>query len=377
MRATVSKKDFANAISIAREAISEKSPLPILSHFLIKAQTGSLKISATDLEIGVEITIDARVIEEGSFSTPAKTLSDYIGNLPDGDLHLEKEHETLEIKAEHSRFTLMTLPPDEFPLIPRFEQSPDFSIAQKTLKEMIRNVIFAAASKEETRAVLTGVLVTLKQDTLEFITTDGRRLARMKETVKRLTQKDMRFAVPSRTFHEMARALKDPEEEVMVALKGGQVLFDMKDLYIISRVLEGKFPEFEQVIPEYTDKRITVERQKFLLAMKRALIMAQDKENPRLVRLAAKKDRIILRANTPDLGSAYEEIPAIFEGEEVEIAYNGQYFLDVLSNLQEDIVTFDLTSSESPGIIRPKGRENYVYVVMPVRLREEITDEND
>jgi len=237
---------------------------------------------------------------------------------------------------------------------------------------MIRNVIFATASKEETRAVLTGVLVILKQGILNFVTTDGRRLARMTETIKSQSQRDLRFTVPCRTFNEILRSLKDPEEDVTVALKGGHVLFDMKDQYIISRVLEGKFPEFEQIIPDHTDKKITIERLKFLTAMKRVLIVAQDKQNPKLVKLGAKKDRIVLKANTPDLGSAYEEIPAVMEGDEVEIAYNGQYFLDVLSNLQEDILTFQLTNSESPGIIRPQGKENYVYVVMPVRLREEI-----
>ncbi|MDQ7826751.1 MAG: DNA polymerase III subunit beta [Candidatus Eremiobacteraeota bacterium] len=371
MRATIHKKDLENAISIASNAISQKSPLPILSHFLINAETGRLKVSATDLELGIECVTDAQVIEEGSFTTPADKFKDIVKLLPDEDLSLQKDGEELEVKCSSSNYRFMTLPPDEFPLIPRFDEKPDIVISQRNLKETIRSVIFATASKEETRAVLTGVLVIVKGNTADFIATDGRRLAMMKEDIERDSPKELKFVIPGHTLSEISKFLKDTDDKVRIGVKSGQVFFDTGSVFILSRILEGKFPQFEQVIPERSSKKITISRQKFLSAMRRTLIMAQEKNNPFLVKTFIKSDRLILKANTPDVGSAYEEVPCSLEGDEVEIAFNGQYFLDVLATLQDETVIFEVSNNESPGVIKPKGKDKYLYVVMPVRIKEE------
>ncbi|MGV8124085.1 MAG: DNA polymerase III subunit beta [Candidatus Xenobiia bacterium LiM19] len=379
MRTTVSKKELEHAVSITSRAISLKSPLPILSHFLIKAETGKLTISATDLELGIECTVKAQVMEEGAFTTPAKTFQEIINLLPDEDLLLTIEGEELHITSSRSNFTLMTLSADEFPLIPRISEVPDFIITQKTLKELIRHVNFAAAKQEETRAILTGVLIVLKDNTVEFIATDGRRLAKMKETVERSSQvsqdEPMRFVIPSRTLDELVKFLKDPDDKVSVSKKGGQVLFEMSGLFVLSRILDGKYPGFEQVVPLSPDKKVKIDRHQILIAVKRALVMARDKMNPQLIRMKVQKDRIILKSNTPDMGSAFEEVPASLEGGEVEIAFNGEYFCDVLTMLVENTIVFELTESEMPSIIKPFSRENYTYVVMPVRLREQIVED--
>jgi DNA polymerase III subunit beta len=374
MRCTISKKDLEQALSISSKAISPKSPLPILSHFLFRAETGNLKVSATDLEIGIECSVKAQVIEEGSFTTPARTIQEIVNLLPDEDLQLLKEREELVIKSSASEYKLMTLSPDEYPIIPRFESSPDFVILQKDLRDAIRNVAFAAASQEETRAVLTGILVLLKGKSADFIATDGRRLAKMKSHVERSRDQELKFIIPGRTLVEISKFLRDPEDRISVSIKGGQVLFEMNTIFVLSRILEGKYPEFGQVIPESTNKKLTLGRQKFLMAIKRALIMAQEKQNPRLLKLQIKKDKVIIRANTPDLGSAYEEVPAEVEGGQVEVAFNGQYFMDVLTNIQSEKITFELTDAESPSIIKVEGNDNYLYVLMPVRIREEASE---
>ncbi len=375
MRTTISKRDIEHAVSITSRAISLKSPLPILSHFLIKAETGKLTISATDLDVGIECTVKAQVMEEGAFTTPAKTFQEIISLLPDEDILLTREGEELSISSSRSNYTLMTLSADEFPLIPRISEVPDFTITQKALKELIRHVNFAAAKQEETRAILTGVLIALKDGIVEFIATDGRRLAKMKEPVERSSNEEMRFVIPSRTLDELVKFLREPDDRVSISVKGGQVLFEMSGLFVLSRILQGKYPEFEQVVPLAPDKKVRIDRHQILIAVKRALVMARDKQNPQLIRMRVEKDRIILKSNTPDLGSAYEEVPAALEGKEVEIAFNGEYFCDVLTTLVENTITFELTESEMPSIIKPLGRDNYIYVVMPVRLREQIVED--
>lgn len=375
MRVTIHKKDLETAISTASRAISSKSPLPILSHFLVVAETGSLRITATDLEIGIEYSMNANVIEEGSFTTPAATFKEIVSLMPDADLHVKKENEELEITAPHSSYKLMTLPPDEFPLIPHFEDKPDIVMSQKKLKDMIRNTIFACASQEETRAVLTGILSITKGKYMEFIATDGRRLAKMKQEIKNEVSGEKKLIMPGRALNEISKFLKDTDDDVKIMIKSGQVFFEMENIFMLSRILEGKFPQFEQVIPESTTIHIKVERQKLFMAMKRALIMAQEKQNPKLVRMNLEKDKIILRSYTPDLGSAYEEIDASVKGEGLDIAFNGNYFLDALSHMQVENLEFDLSTNESPGVIRPEGWENYIYVVMPVRIKEEMLEE--
>jgi len=375
MRTTVSKKDIEHAVSITSRAISQKSPLPILSHFLVKAETGKLTVSATDLEIGIECTVKAQVMEEGAFTTPARTFQEIVSLLPEEDLLLTIEREELTITSSRSNFTLMTLSADEFPLIPKISEISDFTTTQKTLKELIRHVNFAAAEQEETRAILTGVLIVLKDNIVEFIATDGRRLARMKETVERVSENDMRFVIPSRTLDELVKFLKDPEDRVSVCVKGGQVLFEMSGLYVLSRILDGKYPGFEQIVSLVPDKKVKIDRHQLLIAVKRALVMARDKQNPQLIRMKVEKDRVILKSNTPDIGSAFEEVPSSLEGGEVEIAFNGDYFCEVLTTLVENTVILELTESDMPSIVKPAGRENYVYVVMPVRLKEHIVED--
>jgi DNA polymerase-3 subunit beta len=375
MRSIVSKKEIEHAVSITSRAISTKSPLPILSHFLIKAETGKITLSATDLEIGIECSIKAQVMEEGAFTTPARTFQEIISLMPDEDLQLTIEKEDLHITSSRSNFTLMTLSADEFPLIPRISEVPDFSTTQKALRELIRHVNFAAAKQEETRAILTGVFIILKDSTVEFIATDGRRLAKMKETVERNSENELKFVIPSRTLDELVKFLREPDDKVSVSVRGGHVLFEMSGLFVLSRILDGKYPGFDQVVPQSTDKKVTIDRHQILIAVKRALVMARDKQNPQLIRMKVERDRIILKSNTPDMGSAYEEVPASLEGAEVEIAFNGDYFCDALNVLVENTITFELTESEMPSMIKPKGRDNYTYVVMPVRLREQVVED--
>lgn len=377
MRVTVNKKNIETAISASSKAIGSKSPLPILSHFLIIAETGCLRILATDLEIGIDYSISASVMEEGSFTTPAKTLQEIISLLPEGDIQITKIDEELEISAPYSSYRLMTLPPDEFPIIPRFEDRPDIIIEQKALREAIKNVVFASASQEETRAVLTGVLLKAKGKEIELIATDGRRLAKMRQYLKNEAplESEIRHIVPSRILNELSKWLKETDDEVKILIKGGQIFFEMEGIFVLSRMLEGRFPDFDQIIPDSRTVCIKIDRQKFLMAMRRALIMAQEKQNPKLVRISVGGDKIVIRSNTPDLGSGYEEIPALVKGEELDVAFNGNYFIDALSYLQAEKIDFELSTSESPGVIRPEGQENYIYVVMPVRIKEELVED--
>lgn len=370
MKVIISKKDFENAITIAKSAVSLKTPIPILSHFLLNASEGRLKISATDLEIGIECSIPANIIEEGSFTTPAKTLSDIISLLPDCELTLNKENEELEVSSESCNYKFLTLSADEFPVIPHSIESADIIIKQKKMREMTRNVVFAAASQEETRAVLTGILAILSGKNIEFVATDGRRLAKMKCVIDTESMKDTRFVIPSRILLEMSKFMKDPESNINISIKGGQIFFHIGEIFVMSRMLDGKYPQYSQVIPEKTNRKFVMGRHRILQSLKRALIMAQEKQNPSLVKISVQKDRLIIRTNTPDLGSAYEEIPILLDGDPIDIAFNGIYVIDALINIQDESLVFEMTSSEGPCVIHPEGNDEYIYVVMPVRIKE-------
>ncbi len=376
MHVHIEKAQLEEGLQVASRAIHGRSPLPILSHVLLKATQETLELTATDLDLGLQTRLSAQVEEQGSLTCPARLMSEIVAKLPAGPVEIKLVQEgLLAIRSRRSEFHVSTLPAEEFPSLPSAEEAQTISIRQGLLKTMVRRVAVAAASQEETRAVMTGLLTLLKFDSITLVGTDGRRLACMRRELPHDDARDTSAVIPARALLELVRVLSNDDEDVRVAFTPGQVFFHLPATSMHCRLLEGTFPDFEKVIPRSFQRTCRVGKDSLLEGMKRMLIVAQEKQSPHLVRLDFSPERLRISANTPDLGSGREEIPVVLEGDELTIAFNGRYIVDGLSVLEAEELEFSLQDETRSAILRPYGETGFDYVLMPVRLREPVLDE--
>lgn len=369
MKSTVCRLDLVNALSIAYKAISTKSPLPIQMHFLIEAKNGRLKISATDSAFGIETTISAQDVEEGAFTTPAKEFADTVNLLDDEYIMLSKTKENFEIHGQGFSNRLMTLDSDDFPIIPHFDDEPNFIIQQKDLKRAINNVAFSKASMEETRAILTGVCINVAGDVADFAASDSRRLAVTSVPVQSVSLENRSYVVPGKTLDEIEKFVKYNDEPVFVGIKNSLIFFQIGDIFITSRLIEGKYPNFKQIIPAESKYSIRVLKDAFASGIRVVIVVAQEKNFPNLIKLNITKDLIVIRANTPDLGGSSKEVSCVTTGDiDLNVAFNGKFFLDILSKMSSDEIILEMTDNESPCVVKSTSDETHICVVMPIKL---------
>lgn len=369
MKCSVTRKELLDALSIAYKAISSKSPLPILTHFLLETGEGRLKISATDSDLGIETAVAAQDVENGSFTTPAKTFFDIVNLMTDEYVDLKRQDGDLEITADGFSCRLMTLNAEDFPIIPHFDDEPDFIITQKNLKKAIKNVLFSAASNDETRAVLTGISLSLSDNSAEFAATDARRLAVASVPIQSNNKDSRSYIIPRRTLDEISKFLQNSEDPVFVGVKKSLIFFQTGGIFITSRLLEGRYPNFKQVIPEESKFSAKLSKSLFYSSIKWVTIVAQERNFFRLVKMELTENSITLRSNTPDLGSAFREIKCDITGNpDFTVAFNGQFILDILSNIDGEDIIFEVSDGESPGIIRSTEDPSHICVVMPMKV---------
>lgn len=374
MKIHIEKEKLEKELSKIIRAVNSKSPLPILAHILLKTEKENiLNMYATDLEIGIENKINIEILKEGSFCIPAKVFLDIISYLEDEDLVIEKKENIVEIRSNNKIYKINVLPEEDFPKIPQLGEFPTLYLKQSELKDILRDCVFAAASSEETQAVLTGILIYMKGQFITLIGTDGRRLAKVENKLKEIFPKEEKFIVPSRSLNELLRIIEDKKEEVKIYTTPYQVFFCFDKTIFYSRMIEGQFPNYEKVILKEKDiiLEFVIKREKFLKSLRRISILACEKETPNLVKFEISKDKLVITASTQDLGKAREEIEIkTKKGENLKIAFNSKYIIDVLTNLKEEEVELKLKDERSPGIIKPVGRDNFIYAVMPVEVRE-------
>jgi len=354
LKAVCPRKDLYEAVQIVGHAVSGRSSLPILSHIIVQAEENGLRLVATDLELGISCRIPARIESAGALTAPARTLTEVLGNLPDKSdvaLSVDKSH-TVRVHCERSDYKILGLPAEDYPKLPEVRDAVAFSIPQAKLKEMIRHTLFAV-STDETRAILTGIYMEFEGDTLRFVATDTHRLAVKTATVSN-SRGAQKAIVPARAMNELTRLLTDGEGEVQVTLSSNQVQFVLPgeaEVQIVSRLIEGQFPNYQRVIPASFQKKLTIEVQPLLRAVRRASIVAR--ENANRVILRTEDDKLILTAESQIVGNAYEEIEVVRDGENVEIAFNSKYLLDVLNVMDAETVYLELTEALKPGLLRP------------------------
>ncbi len=365
MEIKVQKSELLKKITLGvNVAASKPSTLPILNNLLLETQKdGKLKIVATDMEVGISTLLPVEIIQSGSITVPARKFFDITKELPEGIVEISvTKNNTVNIKAGKSHFKIMGLDKEEYPKLPEFSLEEAIEVEQSVIKESLSLTAFAI-SHDETRYVLNGVLLSIHGNQIRFVATDGRRLAFYKKETKQKNLKNTDMIIPSKTIHELLKLL-GWEGVVKIIHTQNKVIFYFEDTFLTSSLIEGNFPNYDQVIPKEEKTVVLANREEFLQAVRRASLLTSP-EAPAL-KFDFIKNKIIVSAKTPNMGEAKEELAAEFKGEEITIGFNPGYFLDVLKNLSDENIAISLTSPDKPGLI--KGREGYLYVIMPMQL---------
>ena len=362
MKFKIERDVLLNGIQTVHTVITPKSALPILSNILIEAQGNSLHLTATDLDIGISCVLAVNIQEPGVITIPAKRLGDIIKELPSNIVSVTtKKNNLVTIETDSCQFKIMGLPSEEFPKLPEFKNKEVIKIDQVMLKHIL-NLTSFAVSYDETRYILNGILFKIEKNSIILVATDGKRLAMVERKIKQDIDKEIRVIIPIKTIQELNRNLKD-DGEVSIVFSNNQALFDLGGVVIISRLIDGEFPDYKQVIPAVSENKLLVNRTQLLLAVKRAALLSTP--DYQAVKLELFKDRLVVSKTTPDIGESREEIPVEYKGKELVIGFNPTYVIDVLKNLQEEKIGFELSDSDKPGVVRIDG---YVYIVLPMRL---------
>ncbi len=363
MKFFISKEAFFDALQQVQHVVSNRATLPILSNVLIEAVDGKLKLTATDLDVGVSGCVEAQVEKEGSTTLPVRRLVSIIRELPASDIEISvdsKNHAT--IKCGPSFFKIIGLGEDEFPPLPKFEDATEFKIEQAVLLNAIKKTSYAI-STDETRYVLNGIYVSFREGKMTFVATDGRRLAMVENDLEYPESNETDIIIPSKAVSELQRMLGG-EGDVLVKLHGNQISFEIKDSIIVSKLIEGNYPNYKQVIPGERKERVTINREEFFNTVRRVSLLTSESSNS--VKLTFSKGNIDVQANSKDIGEAKESVVADYDGEEFAIAFNPGFLMAPLKNLAEEQVYLDLIDGMSPGVIRIEG--SFLYVIMPMRV---------
>lgn len=367
MRLTCSQKDLANALSITNKAVGMNNTLPVLNNVLVKAEGKKLYFTTTNLEIAINYWIDAEVKNEGEITIPSKLLTNYVGYLKDDKVNITiEEGDSVLVETEDSKSKIKGIPASEFPSIPVVEKEGSFVLAAKDLSLAIDQVVFAAALNT-TRPILTGVYFSVTKDGLKMVATDSYRLAEKTLKAENVSG-DISCIVPNKTIFELGAILGSVKEgsEIEVIVSKNQIFFGINKIKITSRLIEGQFPNYQQVIPKETKTKITLSTSEISLVLKRINLFAKENNNKVLFKVNA--NGLTVTTDTTQYGVGEIEMKTKIEGADNEIALNSQFVLDVLSNIGANEVVLELGDQTAPAIVRPSGKDDYTHIVMPLKI---------
>ena len=363
MKFTVSKDKLLDGLQTVQNVVSTRTTLPILSNVLIRAEDGVLRFTTNDLDVGMSCSVEANVEKGGGTTLPARRLASIVKELPSSEVEVEVDSKNIAtIRCGQSFFKMMGLAEEEFPALPKLAEAKVFTLRQKELKDALRKTAFAI-STDETRYVLNGILFTFKEGKLTMVATDGRRLALVDLELEFPRGQEVDVIVPVKCVTELQRLLGD-EGELKMNVGENLVGFDVNGKVLVSKLIEGNYPNYKQVIPPEAKERVTIERELLLTAVRRVSLLSSDKSNS--VKLIFTKNNLEITANTPEVGEARESLAINFKGKDMSIAFNPGFLQDPLRNLTDDEVHIDLIDEMSPGVI--KIGTPFLYVLMPMRI---------
>lgn len=368
MKVKLAKDAIVDALLKVQTIVSTRSTIPVLYNVHIQAKDDRVTLTTTDLEVSIQTDLEARVIDPGSTTLPARKITSILRELPVQDIQMDvNDRNVATIKAGSSTFKLIGISSEEFPKLPEFKQGNSYSLDQGVFREMLRTTAYAA-SNDETRYVLNGVLLSFKGDKLTAVATDGRRLALVDHEVEFPSSAEGELVVPSKTVAELVKTLGG-EGPLKIQTSENQVAFEFTTLnasrmLVVSKLIDGNYPNFRQVIPSHTEERIPIEREQLLNTVRRVSLMTSDKGHS--IKVTVSENKLTVTAISPDIGEAVESIPVKYAGKTLNVAFNPEFLMDPLRNMLSEEIFLELTDEMSPGVI--KCDTPFLYVLMPMRM---------
>ncbi len=381
MRVSCLQENLAKGLSIVSRAVATRSTLPVLSNVLLATDQSLLKLAATDLEMAISCWIGAKVEEDGTTTVPARLFTDLVNSLPPEriDMELVVRTQALHLACARNEADLKVVDASEFPLIPTADDEHQIALPPEILREIIGQVVFAAAT-DESRPILTGVLADFSGDTLTLAAADGFRLSVRSAPLGQAIPEPVSVVIPARALSELNRVSSEEEEPITMTItpSRSQVIFHLQgntgalkgkifSIDLVSQLLEGRFPDYNQIIPKTRITRTVLNTAEFLKACRMANIFARSEAN--IVRLNIAPGSMTLSATSAEMGDSVSEIDAQVEGEPIITAFNVKYLIDVLSVVDSAQVALETTTATSPGVIRPVGDDTFTHVIMPMHIR--------
>ena len=368
MKFTCSQQQLSKALNTVSKAVTTRTTIPILKGILLEAEENQLKLAASDLDLSIERTLSATVLEEGSLVVSSKLFSDIIRKLPAGDIEIEQvENNTVLIRCKSSEFTIVGQPADEFPSMGEMENAYQHKILleKELLKDMIKKTAFAA-SIDESKGVLNGVLFDMTKDALTMVALDGFRMAIAREQMEQ--EEDKKIIVSARILNEISKIISDCEEDTDISfvLDEKRASIELAQTKVSLRLLDGEFIKYKDILPKESKTKVTVSRSDLLDSIERASLLAKEGKN-NLIKISLQPDRMIITSRSEE-GNVKEEVQIQKEGEELEIGFNSKYLLDVLKVVNEEELTLEFNNSISPCLVKPILGDAFEYLILPVRI---------
>jgi len=375
MRVSCLQENLAKGLSIVGRAVATRSTLPVLSNVLLATDSSRLKLSATNLELGINCWVGAKVEQDGAITVPARLLMDFVNSLPPDriDMELQTRTQTLSLRCGHYEANIKGIDAHEFPIVTAGDENHAVPVDPQTLREMISQVSFAAAS-DETRPVLTGVLTELGANGITMVGADGYRLSLRRAQVAGV-ETEGQVIIPARALQELARISAEEDEAIrlIVSPARSQAFFRLSSIDLITQLIDGTFPDYRSILPRSHNTRTVLNTAEFQKAVRLATLFARDNNN--IVRLRIEPagelapGKVVVSATSSELGSHAGELEATIEGPAIEIAFNGRFLAEVLGVIDSAEVALETSAPSSPGVLRPVGGEDFLHVIMPMHLK--------
>jgi len=363
MKFKIVRSRFLEGLKSVQNIVAGKGSLPILQNVLLEAKGKELNMTTTDLDISIRSTVECETVEQGVSTLPVKLLFNAIAKLAEGEITIDIDaKERAKITSGKTQFTLSGMPEPEFPKLPKDEEAYSYTLPQSTLHEMLRKVAYAA-SQDDTRRTLKGVLMSFNDGKLTMVATDGRRLALVENEIEFPKNANKDIVLPSKAVAELQRSLVG-EGDVSVMVQKSQICFRIEGVTIYSKLMDDAYPNYRQVIPKSTAQEICVDRQLLLNALERASVMTIDEAHS--TKLIFSSGKLTVTSAASNIGEAKDEVPIKYAGETIEIMFNPSYVMDPLKAIDDDEVTVHLNDGHTPAVI--KCSIPFLYVLMPLRI---------
>jgi DNA polymerase-3 subunit beta len=364
MKLTVNKDAVLEGLQKVQSIVSTRSTLPVLYNVYLKAEKDRLWLTSTDLEVTVRTSVDAKIARTGGTTLPARRVFSIFKELPANEIEIDvDDKDTASIRAGASFFKILGISEDEFPPLPKFQGNRAYTVEQKLFKSMLQATHYAA-STDETRPMLNGVLLSFKGGKLCVVATDGRRMAMWEQEMEISREQEGEWIIPTKTVNELLKSLKD-EGDLKIQVSENQVAFEYDSLLVISKLVDHTYPNFRQVLPGGAEERISLERELVLNAVRRVALLLNDRSNAITLHFA--KDHLEISAVASDIGEAKEKVAIKYRGKDITVAFNPDFLMDPLRNLDGDEVAVELSDELSPCLIR--NDKPFQYVLMPMRVK--------